>query len=84
MKKFRKRVDIEAEQWFPGNGCEGVLNDHTTKLCGCVMIGGPSEPHTHETGISIYLIQPGDYVIRTDTGYKVMACNEFQATYKEI
>jgi len=64
MKYRKKPVVIDAEQWFPGNHCRGVMGDNPNKLCGCLMIDCPDQPHIHTIHDNqIVLIEPGDFIV---------------------
>lgn len=94
MPRFRKRpIVVDAEQWFPGNGCRGVRDDSPAdrggayQLCGCRLVGGKNcgSPHVHPTradhGI---LVDPGDWVIAEQDGSGFYPCKPdvFAATYE--
>jgi hypothetical protein len=89
MPKFRKKsLIIDAEQWFPGNGCRGVQGDDRTKLCGCVLAGGDASiPHVHPTRYpdAVY-IEPGDWIVAEADGSGYYPCKPdvFEATYDPV
>lgn len=72
---IKKPMPFVAHQWFPGNGCPGVMNDHPAdkslpfKLCGCVMVGGPEGAHVHTAHAGqVVVLEPGDWVTAEPNG----------------
>jgi len=87
-KTYRVKATVEAKQWQPGIEIEGVVNGHdpaakSYMLCGCLLIGGPSEPHIHMTGVNGFILHPGDWVVKHEDGRSdVMSDATFKATYE--
>lgn len=85
----KKPLIVDAEQWFPGNGCRGVQGDNNTKICGCVMLGAPHGyvPHVHPTRCDAGVpVEPGDWIIAEADGSGYYPCkpNVFAATYDPV
>lgn len=91
MKYKLKTPIIEAEQWYRDKKVEGVSGDDPNKLCGCVMLGVPhsSSPHTHVIhglGISTYLVDNGDFIVKAvdGNGYVPINAEEFLERYERV
>ena len=96
MALFRKKpVVVDAEQWFPGNGCRGVRDDWAvivegvSRLCGCRLVGGVNagKPHVHPTRADHGVrIDPGDWIIAEQDGSGYYPCKPdvFAATYDPV
>lgn len=85
-----KNVIIQAEQ-FLGQQMEivQVMGLDPTKLCGCLMIGGPYQlPHFHIPPNKGYVVSPGNWVIRHKQEGKedvlvAMSNEDFNKLYKQ-
>lgn len=86
MPLFRKKPQVvSAEQWQPGKEMRGVVGANPNKLCGCVVIGGPSNrPHCHSIK-GIVAVDPGDWILEHEgLGYEVLFDKEIKATYDQV
>ena len=94
MPRYRYKVIIEAEQWFPGKKVRGVTGDHIPDAkgqmwqCGCVILGseGGHEPHVHFRAgcLDSNPVTPGDYVLTHPDGDRtVMGKTWFEEVFEE-
>lgn len=86
MPLFRKKPQVvSAEQWQPGKEVAGVVGANPKKLCGCVVIGGPSnQPHCHSLQ-GVVSVDPGDWVIEFEgAGFKVVGDEQIQEGYDQV
>lgn len=93
----KKQVTVDAEQWFPGNGCRGVRDDHPAAvsvgkivtLCGCRLVAGVNAgvPHVHPTRADHGVrVDPGDWIIAEadGSGYYPYKPDVFAVTYESV
>ncbi len=89
MARYRtKPVEIEAEQWFPGNGAKGVMGDNPNMLCVCVFVGMPgNQPHVHTIhNNQLVLLEPGDFIVQEPDRihYYPVKPDVFNNKYEEV
>lgn len=84
--KVRKREIFDALQWFPGKDIPGVQGADPGKWCGCVFTGGPTNiPHIHPSIFSCVLVNPGDWVVTDQKGYRCLVKPDaFRDIYEKV
>lgn len=91
MKRYRRKEIVEAIQWKRCMGINQpsfVQGTDDTKLCGCVIIGGPyNKPHIHETDniFTGWILNNRDWIVITGDGKRMVMTNEeFVDIYEDI
>ena len=83
MAKYRKKpVIIEAEQWFPDKGIEGVM---LSAVLGTAEDNPSGQYGQIETLEGLMACEPGDYII-TDVNGRKYPCRSdiFEAMYEPV